>query len=158
MKLWALVLASMALVSCDQRQPKLTDAQVQKLKAAMPGISDECLEKIRWGGIEAMPSELDRCFKMEPSKRWSGLYVTGFEWSRFCPAPAQDCSDKSPGQYITLDHSSPVDLPAYAGEESPPLYKIEFVGRKTVFPIDGPSLPIYEIVVDRMIAMKKLNE
>jgi len=149
---------AMVLVSCDQRQPKLTDTQVRKLKAAMPGITDACLDKVRWGGIEAMPSEIDKCSKMEPQRRWSGLYVTGFEWSRFCPAPAHDCSDKSPGQYIALDHSSAVDLPAYAGEESPPLYTIEFVGRKTVFPIDAPNMPIYEIVVDRMISMTKLKE
>ena len=157
MKLWTLVLASMALVSGDQRQPKLSNEQVQKLKAAMPGITDECLDKVRWGGIEAMPSEIDKCFKMEPQRRWNGLYVTGFEWSRFCPAPAPECSDTSTGRYITLDDSAAPALPAYAGEESPPRYEVEFVGRKTVFPIDGPSVPIYEMVVDRLISIKRIE-
>ena len=152
-KLIAVACACVLVAGCDQRQPKVTDAQVQKLKAAMPGITDACLDKVRWGGIEAMPSEIDKCFKMEPQRRWSGLYVTGFEWSRFCPAPARECSDESPGQYIMLDDSAAPALPAYAGEESPPLYTIEFVGRKTVFPIDAPNMPIYEIVVDRMISM-----
>jgi hypothetical protein len=156
-KLIAVACACILVAACDQRQPKLSNEQVQKLKAAMPGITDECLEKVRWAGIEALPSGIDKCFKMERQRRWSGLYVTGFEWSRFCPAPAQECSDSSPGEYIKLVDSSATALPGYVGEESPPLYTIEFVGRKTVFPIDGPSVPIYEMLVDRLISIKRIE-
>jgi hypothetical protein len=159
MKPWALVLASMALVSCDQRQPKLTDDVLQNLKAAMPGITDECFDKARWGGIEAMPSEVDKCVKMEPPKRWIGLWENGFESSRFCPAPARECDGNTAGEYIWLSESSSVQLPAYNGEDRPPLYAVEFIGRKTAYP--GPAghmgMAEQEIIVDRLISMKRVD-
>jgi hypothetical protein len=111
MRLVAAACICVLLVGCDQRKPAIANEEVQKLKAAMPGMTDECVDKMRWGGIEAMPSELDKCFKMEPPRRWSGLWENGFESSRFCPAPAADCTGRSAGEYIWLSASPSVHLP-----------------------------------------------
>ena len=158
MRFASVILTAALLVSCNRQQPKLSDEQVQKLRMTYPGMTDACVDKARWGGIEALPDDWEQCFRWGPQQRWSGLYVTGFEWSRFCPAPARECSARSPGEFIDLDESPAVKLPGYEGEESPPVYDVEFVGRKTVFPMPGPDGPKNEIIVDRLISMKKLKK
>jgi len=149
---------AMVLVSCDQRQPKLSEEQVRKLKAAMPGITDACLDKVRWGGIEAMPPGLDKCFKMTPQGHWAGLWENGFESSRFCPAPATECSGPAGGEYIWLSASPGVRLPTYQGEDRAPIYAVEFLGRKTAYRGVYSGGAPQEIIVDRMISMTKLKE
>jgi hypothetical protein len=122
-------------------------------------MTDACLEKARGGGIEALPERTDECFRMTPPMKWRGLWTTGMEFSRFCPAPARECSTATPGEQIWLSGSPSVDLPEYQGQPVAPLFEVEFVGRKTAdrghFGHMGMSDE--EIIVDRMISMRPIQ-
>jgi hypothetical protein len=92
---------------------------------------------------------LDQCFKMDPPRRWQGVWRNEFEGSRFCPAPAKKCSYYSPGDRIWLDAQKRPDETLYA---------VDFVGRRTAVKgryghIGGSD---YELIVDRMISIRQV--
>lgn len=130
---------------------------MREIRAAYPGMTDACLRKLRWGGIEAMPVATEQCFRMAPAERWRGLWARDFELSRFCPAPARECSYHSPGQQIWLSFSSEL-----SGAEQLPgggVYALDFIGRKTADRGHFGHLSMYEheMVVDRMTSMKQIE-
>ena len=146
---------SMLLVSCNQQQAKLSEAEMRGILAAHPGMTDACLSKLRTGGFEAMPVETDQCFRMAPAERWRGLWARDFELSRFCPTPARECSYDTPGQQIWLSFSSRVPD---ADRLESGLYAMDFLRRKTADRghFGHASQYNHEIVVDRIIAVKEL--
>ena len=158
MKLWMLVLTSMALASCDQRQPKLTDAQVEKFRKEEPGFTEECVQKFRWGGLNALPRDAHECYKFDSPRRWKGFAYLGFETSRFCPEPAHDCSNDTPGDYIWLSAAPSIKAPPWDGDTSPQLFEVDFIGRKTTYPGHyGHGAFEQEIIADRLISMKRIE-
>lgn len=122
------------LSNCDQPQAKVSDENLQKIRGGIPGMTQNCLEKIRFGGIEAMQDRVDRCFEMTKLQRWNGLWTRDIELSRFCPTPARQCS-RTPdtGSIWLTSEASALD----AIQRLPvPTYRIQFVGRRTMRP--GP--------------------
>ena len=136
-------------------ETKLSDAQVQKLRADSPGITPACLEKIRLGGIEAMPDRTDQCFEMAPAKRWSGLWADNFEARRFCPTPARECGSQTPRPAIWLSFAPGVRRDSIPTNR---VYTIEFVGRRTLQQgsYGHMGMSEHEIIVDRIISISPL--
>lgn len=149
------------LVGCHYRQPKISDVEMQRLRAAEPGMTEKCLNEIRWGGTEALTGEPEDCYKFDPPRRWKGLFLADFETSRFCPAPARACSEDGSDDHIWLEAGSLVDRPLlpWKGNGSPGLYEIDFVGQKTTYPGAYGHMGQWkqEIVMDRLISIKKVQ-
>lgn len=143
--------------NCDRPQAKVSDEYLQKILTSSPGITHSCLEKIRFGGIEAMPDRVDQCFEMTKPQRWIGLWTRDFELSRFCPAPALQCSRTPDTDIIWLT------LPASARHATQRLptstYRIEFLGRRTLLPGHHGHMGMsgHEIVVDRVISLSPMT-
>ena len=153
----AIAVAALALMGCHKQVPKVSEQAIRAIHASEPGMTDECLDKIRWGGIQAMPNAIDQCFRMDRPRRWRGLWLNAFEYSRFCPAPAHECSYGDPRTSFWLTGSRSVRLPQYQGQPQSPVYEVEFIGRKTAFPGHYEGGSQQEIIVDRMISMKPVT-
>jgi hypothetical protein len=143
------------LFGCDQRQPKMSDAQMQRLRNEAPYLTDVCLEKIRFGGIESLGRNAD-CEQRLPPRRWRGLWRDDFEGSLFCPAPAGECRNRLilPNDQIWLDLKP---RPAAVRDQRlGGLYRVEFIGRETA---RGTSYSGYaqDIIVDRLISIKEIE-
>lgn len=143
--------------ACYPSASKVPDVKIQQLRRELPGISEACLEKVRVEGIEAFPDSTDACFKMTNPVHWRGLWRNDFEGSRFCPAPAKECSGDTPGDvvWLTFADKSGMTKPSTMGG----LYAIEFIGRRTevrgFYGHLGSSQ--YEIVVDRLTSAKPIG-
>lgn len=145
------------VTGCEQRVPKISNESMQELRAGLPGITEQCLETISFGGLEATPDRVDKCFQMLPPQRWKGLWRDDFEGSRFCPAPAESCSYASPGDAVWLTF---IDTPGWQqGRPRGGLYAIEFIGRRTAQKGSYGHLGMsqHEVLVDRLISLKALN-
>lgn len=157
MRVAVVCIAAALLVACHHRQPKMSDALLAQLRAAEPGITDDCLEKMKWGGIGAAPQATDKCFKMLPAIRWRGLWRNDFEGSDFCPAPADECRWTTPRNaiWLSLRKSSLY----YSMEGRGGLYAVDFVGRRTAerghYGHMGTS--DYEVIVDRLISIRQVE-
>lgn len=149
------VISIMILLSaCEARQPKTPDAKLAEIKATLPGILDSCLTRVKYGGLQAMPDEVDECYAMTPPQLWKGVWLREFEGMRFCPAPAKGCRNE-PGPSIWLD------LPEVEGKSWPPRrYEIEFIGRRTQHPgmFGHMGLSDHEMIVDKLISLKLLSD
>ena len=133
---------------------------MRQIRADEPGMTDECLDQIRWGGIEALsPAHVEDCYKFEGQRRWKGLLRTGFETSRFCPAPAGECSDEAPGEHVWLAWKEGAGKSPYRGEAYGGLYAVDFIGRKTAYPghYGHMGMSDQEIVGDRLISIKRIE-
>jgi hypothetical protein len=152
------VLASLA--SCDTRrgEPKISEKVLAAIRAEEPGIKSDCLEAVRWGGFEAMPRSLEKCFEMTPRQRWTGLWRNEFEGSRFCPAPAAECKFDTKGDRIWLSSTKDMKLGIEA-ERPGGLYAVEFEGRRTLHPGHYGHMGVsdHEIFVDRLISIKEIE-
>ena len=92
----------LAADGCHHAKPKLTDAEINRLREGAPGMTDDCLNKVRYGGVEAMPERVDQCFRMASARHWRGLWRNDFEESQLCLSPALQCSFHSHGDKIWL--------------------------------------------------------
>jgi len=141
------------LSACEQRKPKFTDAQMDEVRVQTPWMTDECLEKMRWGGVTAVTGD---CTRRSPPARERGLWRNDFEGSLFCPAPATSCSNGTGGSPIWLDVDSTHAAPK--GLVTGGLYAVEFVGRASSH---GTSWEAYgypqDIVVDGMISVRQVE-
>lgn len=147
---------------CDHRKPVMSEDQMQTLRQELPGMTDKCLRRIRYGGVQAMPSDTDKCFKMMPRARWRGLWARGFELSRFCPAPASSCSYDTPGNEIWLSQLATIPIRAdVAGKlYSIRLFTIDFIGRRTRYRGRYGHLgqSSHEIIVDRVVSVSEVPQ
>jgi hypothetical protein len=152
---FALLCAS--LLGCEYREPGMSSADIQAFAASHPGMTQTCLDDVRWGRRnwgDATPR--NGCFEMEPAKRWRGLWDSGWEWSIFCAESARNCRtfpEKGDSWLVFSDG-------AYKGPHlQDGLYEIEFVGRRTAKPAYFGHLDQYdyEMVVDRMIAIRMIR-
>ena len=153
MKTRIILVMAMLLFACERRKPAISDAEFNAVKATYPGISEQCLDTVRYKGFSAWNDEDPNCFEMTEPRRWSGMYVTGFEWGNFCPDPATDCPIfGEPGvSWLTLSPNANAPDLRESG-----LYRIEFIGRRTKVPGHFGHLNQYEhlMVVDRLLALK----
>lgn len=135
--------------ACEQRKPQLSEKDIEAIRAGAPGIFEDCLDKVRYGGLVDLPP-VDQCFEMTPRQRWTGLWGTDFELSRFCADPAKACGYGEGGDRIWLSMADPALKSARIPEA--PLYKIDFEGRRTVKPGVFGHLGRfqYEIFVDKV--------
>ena len=139
-------------------KPVMSEAQIAELREVTPGIREACVQKVRFGGIKAMPRKIDECFEMMPPQRWSGLWRDAFEGSRFCPAPATRCSADSPGDAIWLGFADEQNAPKRTAWNNG-LYAIEFIGRRTARKgsYGHVGMSDHEIIVDRLISIKQVE-
>jgi hypothetical protein len=147
-------LSMLLLAGCHHQQPKVSDAVLKKILAISPGITNACLDKIRWTGIKAMPG-IEQCDAVTSEKRWRGLWREYFEDSRFCEEPAKECDARSPGVWVSLEvKSAPKGF-----YDTPPggLYAVEVVGKETLRPDYLESIPKRRLVVHRFISVKQIE-
>jgi len=156
------------LTGCDrppeQKIPVVADAVIQKMKAEDPGITDACLEKIRWGGFEAAPEQLDQCFRLTKPRHWRGVLHYDLEESRFCVDAVERCPPPADRESVNwLSFSSKIVLPeTLLRRPSDPLrrdFAIEFIGRRTLYPGHYGHMGTYpnEIMVDRLISVREIK-
>ena len=99
------------------------------------------------------------CYRMTPPERWRGLWRNEFEGSRFCPAPARECSHDTTGERILLEYSFGVTDTRPRKSKVPfgGLYDVDFVGRRTAVKGHYSSLYDHDLIVDRMISVKEVE-
>lgn len=96
------------------------------------------------------------CIKMDPPRRWKGLWFNEFEGSRFCSAPAQKCNESTPGDRILLDWS--FSFPArWKGLPLNRVYAVDFVGRRTTVRGGYFYDNDYVIIGDRLISVSEIE-
>lgn len=165
MKLVAGAAILLVVAGCGQPQPEqkpqLSADEVTKMRKALPRMLDACIQKMRWGGIDAVPQEVDECYEMTPRQTWRGLWRDDFEGSTFCPAPATKCglTDENASEpHIWLEYS----LPAPKDPKANPfggLYEVEFIGRRTKYGGNFGHMGVFEheMLVDRMISIREIE-
>jgi hypothetical protein len=99
----------------------------------------------------------DQCYRMQPQRRWRGLWRNDFEGFKFCEEPAKTCQYDSRGGMIRLlpqEIGGKYDKPPFGG-----LYRVEFIGRRT---LHGGGLSIsgkfkHSMVIDRLISIEEVE-
>lgn len=159
------------LAACGESAPKgsfrervwsgpLTRAEAEKVRRETPlaGLTEACAARLRSGGLQAMDSlPLHDCFVSTPRRRWRGLWRDDFEGSRFCPAPAAECSHRTGGEEIWLN--VPEGSVPWRGQGIGGLYAVEFIGRRTIHPGLFGHLGMFshEMTVERMISIREIE-
>lgn len=117
-----------------------------------------CFAAVYNDKVEPGKSLTEICYKMTSPRRWRGLWRDDFEGSRFCPAPARECTFQSAGDRIWLDfsYSLPADQKRMA---SGGLYEVDFIGRRTAVPGHYGHMGVFdaEIIADRMISTRQVE-
>lgn len=116
-------------------------------------MSEACLNLIKFGGIEAMPPEVDRCYPMTPVRHWHGLWRDVFEEQRFYPFLSSHSSHKALDDKIWIEFK-PGSRP-FTGSPTGKTYSISFLGRRTrvVGHYGHLGMSPHVIVVDRLISI-----
>ena len=157
MRTFVAIVIGLSLLGCDHRKPVVSDTDLEAFRAENPGMTQECLENFRYGGMAAWRPDDPDCFEMLPAQRWSGLWVHGFEWTNFCPDPAKSCSVYGEPGESWLKFGEGIHF-----KEPPPegLYHVEFVGRRTKTPGHFGHLSQYDhlMIVDKLLSIRKLPE
>jgi hypothetical protein len=163
----AVVCALLLLASCKDQPPKpqtviarleagnLSHDDLQKVRNTFPGMTQACAEKVRAGGLKAMPQRTEDCFEMTPRQHWSGLWRADLEGSQFCAdapgKPATECVGQTSRPETWFEPRARYDADGS-------LYHVEFIGRRTAQPGRFGSYGTFqhEMIVDRMISILKL--
>jgi hypothetical protein len=155
------IFACFLIAGCEETRTAETTKperySAQQIREALPGITEACIAKLQRDNTGMVPA--DQCFDMQEARRFRGLWRDDFEGSRFCPAPAQECTFDTAGDRIWLDFSFSVPADqkrkAFGG-----LYEIDFIGRRTAVPGRYGHLGMFdaEIIADRMISMKEIEQ
>ena len=134
-KPWQLfVIISVSATACsDGRQPLMSDEDVALLRESAPGIDEECVERFRYCGIDAIPSDVTTCYAMTEAQQFQGIWRTKFEGSTFCPNATDFCEATLAGPNIWLSTSGGVELPVEpASGDTPRYFELTFIGRQTL--------------------------
>lgn len=159
MRLIALVCAGLIGAACGRAPaPAPADPEqfsAEQIKASLPRITDECAERLERGETRHIPT--DGCFEMQEPRRWRGLWRNVFEGSRFCPEPARECDDDSPGEDIWLTFSE--QLPHSKFDDYGGLYELEIVGRRTLHRgrYGHFGMSDHELIVDRVVSIREVE-
>jgi hypothetical protein len=153
----ACYLFAILLAGCHQPKPKLSEEKIRAIRALAPGMTNACVEKLRWGGIDALPTRSDQCFKFERPKIWKGRWVNEFEGSIFCAA-GSPCPDRrsSYDEQTWLEFSP--DNPVQDKFKPGGVYDIEFVGRRSIGAGMFGHFGVFrnDMIVDHLISMKQV--
>lgn len=121
-------------------------------------MTERCLDLLRFGGVEAIPEQVDQCYGMTSARRWRGFWRYGLEDSKFCVGETPDCLSDTSGASIWLDEDG-VQRARPNERFATHIYAIEFVGRRTLqagkFGHIGTS--DHEMVVDKLISLSKVR-
>lgn len=159
------------LAACGERAPQgsfrervwsgpLTGAEAEKVRRETPlaGLTEACAGRLRAGGLQALDSvPLHECFDSTPRRRWRGLWRDDFEGSRFCAAPASECSDGTGGEKVWLNVPQGSDAGRQPGIGG--LYAVDFIGRRTIHPglFGHFGMFSHEMTVERMISIREVD-
>ena len=151
------------LCACGDRGPPASAYLHWKdrlaVSAGLSGFFWPCYVK-RTSGDGAYHASIptDQCFKMDPPKRWRGLWFTEFEGSRFCPAPANECALETPGDKIWLEFRPGIEIAAFKANGHPgrALYAVDLIGRRTVEKGWYGGRGDYILIADKVSAVKQL--
>lgn len=150
----------LAIGACDRRVPTMSEKELAEIQEFAPGITAECIEKARFGGISAISSDaVEQCFEMSEARSWRGFWQNDFEGSRFCPEPMKECAYDTPGDNIWLSYAEGVETPpSWPEVGAGGMYEVEFIGRLTAkrghYGHMGAS--DHELVIDRVISIRIL--
>jgi hypothetical protein len=148
-----------SISACKRTKPELSEEGIQRLRTAMPGMSEKCLDKMRMGDLDPFPERTDQCFEMMKPQLWRGLWRDEFEGQRFCPAPARKCSedDEEKGRiWISFpNHRSP-----NGRGPTEKTYVIRFIGRRTLVPgmYGHMGMSEHEIIVDKLLMIAPMQQ
>lgn len=127
------------------------DRQIAETGKGVPGRPLPCTYEETQNGVTAIVQQpTDICVRMSPQQHFRGLWRHPREGSRFCPEPATSCSDDSPGEKIWLSGT-----PGRGGRGE--LYRVDFIGRKTMFKGPYSGFSDEEIVMDRAIRIELIE-
>lgn len=121
------------------------DQQIARTGVGVPGRPSPCTHEEVTNGIKVIVgSSTEQCVRMSAPRRFKGLWRGAFESSQFCPAPATTCGDLT-GDRIWLNR--------YPGRPHGGLYRVEFIGRQTIFKGSYGHMGVYdhEVFIDDVI-------
>ncbi len=153
----ATLLIAALLTGCDRPPPKVNAKTLQMIRAAYPGMTAACLDRIKYGGIQAMPWNVEDCFQMTSPRRWDGLWHDGYEDQRFCPAPTRQCSYATGRERIWITFKA--GTRPTQGSATGRTFSISFVGRRTLKPghHGHMGMSVHEIVADKLLSITPLG-
>lgn len=97
----------------------------------------------------------EECLKISRPQQWHGVWVTG-EGERFCPGATTQCPGARPSTELWFNERTFRSRPQISGKMNEK-YAVEFVGRRTDYPVGSAWARHYEIIVDQMISMKDIG-
>ena len=101
----------------------------------------------------ASSSRVDECYKMQPPRRWRGVWMTYFEANRFCPGARYCSREKTPRFDLVWTRQALRDrAPLHLKTGS--IYAVDFIGRRAEYPVSTLKRA-YPIVVDRLISVEE---
>jgi hypothetical protein len=159
--------ACLALAACHPRNTSNLPEP-----AAYAHVKDRVLARMwAWGLTSRFPcwSEqstgvdgltwTEQCFRFSKPQRMSGLWRHNFEVNQFCLPPAKQCPDPAnandpyQGSYGNMEFRAQIK-----GEADTPyggLYAIDFIGRRSEYPIFGGTNDAdRDVIVDRVLAIR----
>ncbi|MDE1467894.1 hypothetical protein [Aurantiacibacter sp. D1-12] len=147
----------------------MSDEDMALLRETLPGMTEECLNIVRYEGIEAYPNDTGRCFEMSEQRRWKGLWIAEFEYSVFCgpdgmacyPDEAEEATDTVWLSFASGAEQDDIFPNGFAYDSSSDgIYEIEFLGRITS--IRGShghmGMSQREIVVSEVISIELVDD
>ncbi|NUR45272.1 MAG: hypothetical protein HOP91_03810 [Sphingomonas sp.] len=165
MRLTFVVMAAVLIAGCKQqpqqppRQQKVSDAEIAEMHRDMPGMTDACLDKLKWGGSEGLPRQYEDCFKFTPSQRMQGLWRNNFEGSEYCDGSSGQCPDAKANAETGIWLAMRSPLPGV--DDTPPggLYAIDFIGRRSIGAgmFGHMGMAKNEVIVDRLLSIKEVE-
>ena len=149
------IAVAVLLIVCQDRKPAVSNAEFAAFKASHPGMTQACLDEVRYGGFVAWRPDDPDCYEMLAAQRWGGLWEHGWEWTNFCPDPAKQCDWMAErGTWLIFAES------ADPGQDLPEgVHRIEFVGRRTRVPGNFGHTNSYDhlMIVDRLISIQPVE-
>ena len=142
-----IIATALVTSACDNREPVMSAEDIAELEKFAPGMTDECLDKARYGGLAAISGLTGAdCYEMEDPRVWRGLWRNEFEGSQFCPEPQTQCFYESAVDRIYLSYSRELDAKVEFGDGK--LYEIEFVGSRTAIKGYYGHMGMFDHMVD----------
>lgn len=174
MKLGRIAVALLALSACDQRAAPLAayrhpiDAAESILPLNLFGVYS-CASRRKIDGVnilEGLP--LDQCYKMQPARRFRGIWLDEFEGSTFFEGFSDIGKVKSEirlrmkkpaayGEWLGWNENRKNPVLSSSGGDAR-LVAIDFVGRKTAYlgRYGHMGMSNSEIIVDRVISAQPI--
>jgi hypothetical protein len=164
---WAAAIC-LTLACCDQRAAPIvayrhpTDALASMLPLSMFGIY-RCASLQKESGLDVVVGiPIDQCYKMQPAKRFRGIWINQFEESIFFDGARDANSVKAEMRRRLGTPAAYEEWLGWPEKMEPPLSRnmrmvfLDFIGRRTAYPgrYGHMGSSRSEIVVDRVISAR----